>query len=271
MLKPLSLVLFAVAFANPCVAAQVKYQMNCGLGKGTTQAQRSNGSTVILTPGNGRCRVSVLDVSQKPVFEYEATGMQVFVGMGVTTDDGTNAIIQADASPMNKLFIVSLGERTRLLRTIENQYGFWLQDDCSGRIRIWTSDGAFQGNADLLDVYHYDLFTPRVVFEMEGEKLIDATPKCRVYFDNQIESLRSRLPADDINEFRTNRIADAFHRGEVKGRILNIIFGYLYTDRETEAQKVVQQMWPSNDANRLWQSILKLRSAGVLSQVTRGQ
>jgi hypothetical protein len=33
MLKPLSLVLFAVTFASPCIAAQVKYQMNCGLGK----------------------------------------------------------------------------------------------------------------------------------------------------------------------------------------------------------------------------------------------
>jgi hypothetical protein len=270
MLKPLSIVLFAVAFATPCMAAQVRYQMNCDLGKGTTQTQRSNGSTVILMPANGRCRVSVLDVSQRSVFEYDATGMQVFVGTGATTDGGPNAIIQADASPMYKLFIVSLGEHARLLRTIENQYGFWLQDDCGGRIRIWTSDGVFQGNPDLVDVYHYDLFIPGVVFEMEGEKLIDATPKCRLYFDKQIESLRSRLPADDINRFRTNRIADDFHRGEVKGRILSIILCYLYTDRETEAKQVLQRMWPSNDADRLWQSILKLRSAGVLSQVTRG-
>ena len=271
MLKPLSLVLFAVTFATPCNAAQVKYQMDCNLGKGTTQTQRSNDFTVMLTPANGRCRVSVLDMNQNPVFEYEAGAMQVFVGIGVTTDDRTNALIQADASPVNKLFIVSLGEGARLLRTIENRYGFWLQDDCGGKTRIWTSDGAFQENSDLVDVYHYDLFTPPVVFEMDGEKLIDATPKCREYFDKQIESLRSRLPADDINRFRTNRIADAFHRGEVKGRILSIMFCYLYTNREIEARTVLQQMWPSDDADRLWQSILKLRSAGVLSQVNKGQ
>ena len=271
MLKPLSLALFAVALATPCMAAQIKYQMNCDFGKGTTQTRQSGGSTVILTPANGNCHVSILDASHKSVFEYDATGMQVFVGMGVTTDGRPNAIIQADASSPYKLFIVSIGEHTRLLRTIENQYGFWLQDDCGERIRIWTHDGAFQGNSDLVDVYHYDLFTPAVVLEMEGEKLVDATPECRVYFDKQIESLRSRLPADDINGFRKNQMADAFHRGEVKGRILSIIFCYLYTDRETEAQEVLQQMWSSNDADRLWQSILELRSAGVLSQVTRGQ
>jgi hypothetical protein len=238
--------------------------MNCGLSKGSAQTQPSDGSTVTLMSANGKCHVSVLDVSQRPVFEYDATGMQVFVGMGLTTDGRTNAIIQADAAPY-KLFIASLGERTRLLTTIENQYGFWLQDDCDGRIRISTSDGAFQGNSDLVDVYHYNLFTPRVVFETEGKNLIDATPTCRAYFDKQIESLRSRLLADDVNGFRTNRIADAFHRGEVKGRILSIIFRiiycYLYTGREKQAQDVLRQMWPSNDADRPWQSILNRKGS----------
>jgi hypothetical protein len=266
MPKRLWLVLFAVAFATPCMAARVKYQMNCEFGKGTTQTQRSSGSQVILTNENGKCHVSVLDRMQRPVFEYDATGMQVFVGQGVTTDEGTNVIIQADAS-MYKVFVVSLGEHAHLLKTIENHYGFWLQDDCGGEIRIRTLDGAFQGNSDLIDVYHYDLFTPPVVFEMEGEKLIDATPACRPYFDRQIESLRSRLTTEDVSGFRTNQIADAFHRGEVKGRILNVIFCYLYTGREAQAQEILRQMWPSNDADRLWQSILKLRTAGVLSQV----
>src|ERR1035437_9011350 len=165
---------------------------------------------VILTPTNGMSHVSVLDVRQKSVFEYDSTGVQVFVGVGVTTDGNPKTIIQADTSPLYKLFIVSLGEHPRLLRTIENEYGFWLQDDCGGKIRIWTSDGAFEGNPDLIDVYHYDLFTPNVVFEMQEEKLLDATPKCRLYFDKQIKSLRSRLTENDVNRFRTNQIADDF-------------------------------------------------------------
>ena len=197
----------------------------------------------------------------------EATGMQVFVGKGVTTDGGTNAIIQADASPMNKLFVVALGEQAHLVKTIENQYGFWLQDDCGGKTQIWTSDGGFQGNSELIDVYHYDLFIPSVVLEMEGEKLTDATPMCRAYFDKQIESLRSKLTTQDVNGFRTDQIGDALHRREVKGRILNIIFCYLYTGREEQAHEVLRQLWPTNDSDRLWEAILKARTAGVLSQV----
>ncbi len=210
MLKPLSLILFALVSATPSIAAQVKYQMSCDLGKGTTQTQRANSSTVILRPSNGMCRVSVLDDRGKSVFDYGATGMQVFVGVGVTTDGNANAIIQADTFNPYKLFIVSLGKHPHLVRALENQYGFWLQDDCGGRIRIWTSDGAFQKDPDLADVYHSDLFTPEVVFELQEEELVDATSECRVYFDKQIESLRSGLTEEDANRFRTNRIADDF-------------------------------------------------------------
>lgn len=267
MLKPLSLILFAVTSATPSVAAHVKYQMKCDLGKGTTQTQRANGAAVILTPSDRMCHVSVLDARKKSVFEYDASGMQVFVGVGVTTDGSPNAIIQAYTFHPYKLFIVSLGEHPRLIRTIENQYGFWLQDDCGGRIRIWTSDGSFQEDPDLADVYYKDLFTPDIVFEIQEEKLVDATPTCREYFDEQIKSLRSGLTAEEVRRFRTNRIANDFHRGRVKGKILKIIFCYLYTDRETEAKQALQRMWPINDTDRLWQSIVKLRSEGVLSQM----
>lgn len=264
-----SLILFALTFATPCGAAQVKYQMDCDLGKGSTQTRRANGFTVILTPSNGMCRVSVLDAHKKSVFQYASTGMQVFVGVGVTADGSPNAIIQADDFNPYKLFVVSLGEHPRLVRTIENQYGFWLQDDCGGRVRIWTSDGAFAMDPDLADVYHRDLLTPDVVLELQGESLVDATPICRAYFDQEIESLRSKLRERDIQRFRGHQIKDDFYRGQVKGKILKIIFSYLYTGRETEAKRFLQQMWPSNDSERLWRSILELRSEGVLRNLDR--
>ena len=50
MLKRLYLALFAAAFATPCMAMRIGYQMNCSLGKGTTQSQQFGGSTVILNP-----------------------------------------------------------------------------------------------------------------------------------------------------------------------------------------------------------------------------
>jgi hypothetical protein len=269
MLKHLSIVLLTIISATPSIATQVKYQMICDLGKGTVQTQTANGSTVVLTPSNGMCRVAVLDALKKTVFEYSAPGMQIFVGVGATIDGSPNAIIQADTFNPYRLFIVSLRGHPRLLRTIENQYGFWLQSDCGGRIRIWTADGVFEGDPDLADVYHRDLFVPLVVFELQGENLVDATPQCKEYFDNEARSFRSQLTEEDLKKFRTNRIADDFHRGRVKGKILTIIFRYLYTGQEKAAREAVQQMWPSQDAERLWQSIVKLRSEGVLTNTTQ--
>ena len=144
--------------------------------------------------------------------------MQVFVGVGVTADSSANAIIQADHFKSYRLFVVSLGEHPRLVRTIENQYGFWLQDDCGGRIRIWTSDGAFAMDPDLADVYHRDLWTPDVVLELEGEGLVDATPMCRAYFDQEIESLHSKLKERDVQRFRSHQIKDDFYRGKSNGK-----------------------------------------------------
>jgi len=269
MLKQGLLLYSLLAFAASGRAASVKYQMDCDLGKGTVQTQRTDSYQVTVTPSAGSCHVAVLDARKKIVFQYDATGIQVFIGAGVTTDGHSNAIIQADTVNPYRLFVVSLGENARLLRTIENQYGFWLQNDCGGRIRIWTSDGAFAQDPDLDGVYHKDLYTPEVVFEIQDERLVDATASCREYFDKEISSLRSQLTPNDVKNFRANRIADDFHRGRVKGNILKIIFCYLYTGRGTQAREFLQQMWPSNDSDRLWQSIMKLRAEGVLGNTNQ--
>ncbi len=267
MLKPSLLFLLIITSATLCQAARVDYQMDCDLGKGATQTREANGYTVVLTPTEGVCRVSILDANKQQLFRFGSTGIQVYVGVGVTTDGGPNAIIQEDTIHPYKLFIVSLGEHPRLVKVLENLYGFWLQDDCGGRIRIWTSDGGFQKDPDLNQVYHGLLFAPDVVFEIEGERLVDATPVCRVYFDEEIKSYRSKLSQSKIQKFRTNRISDDFQRGEVTGKVLKIVFWYLYTGREAEAKQVLQQMWPKNDIDRIWQSILRERSEGVLKNI----
>jgi hypothetical protein len=268
MLRSLPGLLCFLIFATTSRAGSVRYQMNCDLGKGTVQVKKTETYSVILSPSQNACHVEVLDAQQKSVFTYGALGMQVFVGNIATTDDGPSAVIQADGSP-ESLFVVSLGRHARLLKTIENAYGFWLQKDCDGKVRIWTADGAFQDDPDLRDVYHNDLFTPDVVLEMRGDHLIDATAECREYFDQEISSLKSRISEREFENFRANRIADNFRRGQVKGYILKIAFCYLYTGREQEAKDFIDRVWPSNDVARLWQSITALRSDGVLRNTTQ--
>jgi hypothetical protein len=267
MLGSLTVLLCLLAAATPSAAATVKYQMDCNLGKGTIQAQKTQAYSVVLTPLRGSCHVEIRDAHQKTVFDYDGRGIQVFVGSGVTADTSPNAIVQSDGPP-DRLFIVSLGDHARLLRTIENKYGFWLQNDRGGKVRIWTADGAFQDDPDLRDVYHNDLFMPEVVFEMRGDKLVDATPECREYFDREINSARSHLPERAFENFRANRIADNFRKEQVKGYILKIVFCYLYTGREQQAKEFIDRVWPSNDSARLWKSITGLRSEGVLRNIS---
>lgn len=115
-------------------------------------------------------------------------------------------------------------------------------------------------------VYHYDLMVPEIALELRGTKLVDATPNCKVYFDEQVRLVRSWLKSTDISRFRAGRLTDDFHRGEVKGYILKIVFAYLYSGRNTEAQQVLSEMWPQKDTLRIWNWIIQRRSGGTLRQ-----
>jgi hypothetical protein len=262
---------FAFLFSIPAAAKNIKYQMNCDLGKEPSQTQHLSDFTVMLLPSDGACHVSILDVNKKSVFDSTAPSMQIFVGHGLAAVAAPFALVQANlfASGSNKLFIISLGQSPHLVQTVDNRYGFWLQDDCDGQLRIWTSDGAFQNNTDLIDVYHHDVFTPPVVFEVRQGELFDATSECRQYFDKAIADARSKLSEQKIETFRSGGTPEEAAQGLVRGRILYIVFCYLYTGRENEARQTLQRMWPPQDTDRLWKSVIKLRAEGVLAQINK--
>lgn len=268
MTRSVVLFLLVVGFAVPSAARVYKYQLNCDLGKGRAQNIRVGRFDIVLTPENYHCHVAVLRRSNKTVFEYTSNGMQVFAGKGLAGDDEPVVIVQADDVSPYRLFVVSLGSNPGLVKTIENNYGFWLRDDCDDEhLRIWTSDEAFQGDKELVNVvYHYDLMVPEIALELHGTKLVDATPNCKAYFDEQVRLVRSLLESGDITRFRAGKITDDFHRGEVKGYVLKIVFAYLYSGRESEAHSVLSEMWPQKDTARIWNWIIEKRSEGTLRQ-----
>lgn len=107
---------------------------------------------------------------------------------------------------------------------------------------------------------------PEVVLELRGTQVLDATPNCKAYFDEQVRLVRSWLKNDDIMRFRTGKITDDFHRGEVKGDILKMVFAYLYSGRETQAREILSEMWPQKDSDRIWNWVNQKRSGGTLRQ-----
>jgi hypothetical protein len=52
-----------------------------------------------------------------------------------------------------------------------------------------------------------------------------------------------------------------------KIKVLEIVWSYLYSGREQDAWRSLQEMWPASDIERIRSSILSVRSRGIRSQV----
>jgi hypothetical protein len=48
--------------------------------------------------------------------------------------------------------------------------------------------------------------------------------------------------------------------------VLAIVLGYLYSGREEQAWKALDEMWPSADKNRVRSLILERRKRGLMAQ-----
>lgn len=263
----LILALISVALVPPLDGSTLPYHLNCDLGKGSPQVMQVPGLMVSLVPRDTVCYLKVESFRGKILFESNETGIQVFSPVDLARDERQFLLVQVDSSPY-RLEVIQIGSHPRIVTSVENKYGFWLQKGCADdRWHIWTADGAFQGAPELLDVYHYDLLIPEIALRLRGNSLVDASPSCRGYFDRRIAALRAGLTDQEIAAFRNNRIDDAFRKGEVKGRILGIIFAELYAGDKSAARQVLREMWPSKDQELIWRWILQKRSEGMLSHL----
>jgi hypothetical protein len=245
----------------------IPYSLTCDLGKGATQTLRVQGVTVRLIRRDGTCRVEVANPQGKVLFEHAGTGIQVSSALRPTDEGRSFFVVQDDSSP-NQLFAFALGPHPQVLATIKNDYGFWVENGCGdGLSHILTADDAFQGDPELADVYHQDLFAPEVVLDVHDNKLIDGTSACKVYFDRRIAAVRTSMTAQEIAAFKNRAIKDAFRSGQVKGYILYIAFANLYTGQEQAAHDVLRRMWPPEDEERVWNWMLRKRSEGILTRL----
>lgn len=255
------------SFAYSAHAKMLPYHLNCDLGKGSTQTMRLQSVTVRLIHGDGNCHVEVSDVEGKLLFEHVATGIQISSAQGPTKEGLVFFVIQDDSSP-SRLFVLGLGPHPRVIATIRNGYGFWIENGCSdGRWHIWTADDAFQGDPELADVYHQDLFVPEVALNIHGNALVNESSACKSHFDHRTAAIRLQLTTREIDEFRNRRVKNAFRSGQVKGYILDIVFGDLYSGREEVAKNELHRMWPADDEQRLWKWMLQKRSEGILARL----
>ena len=174
--------------------------------------------------------------------------------------------------------IYSLEKPPRLLRTITGGDFFSAADvDLDGRIAIWTTDAAAPNSFERLDLSELDS-APRIVLRFEHGELLDASAEFQEHFDHQITWLRKQLTPDDLRDFKNSdgkllpsspsSAERTHHLRQVKIKVLEIVWDYLYSGRETQAWSSLAEMWPDRDVPRIRAALAEARAHGILAQTT---
>ncbi len=168
--------------------------------------------------------------------------------------------------------IYSLEGPPRLLRTLRGGSHFSGQDThLDGRVEIWTDDAAsvdgFEGfRASQLD------FPPTCVLRFDEERLLDVSSEFRDYFDEKMSKLQAAMDAKQLQAFKASdgkldahTVPPALLR--VKKQALELVWAYLYSDRQEQAWQVLAKLWPAADLARIRAAILQARRRGMRAQV----
>jgi len=270
----------------PCLSKSREVVCNNGVGK--FEAEFYTGVKVRVAASkksegglaNRACEATLSWDKQGTMVATEASQLDVDVfgadlGLGIPVV--AFQIKKSDTECCMAYQIYSLQKPVRLLRTITGGNFFSASDkDLDGRVEMWTSDtGAVDGFEGLV-LGELD-FAPTIVLRFDRNRLLDVSSEFRPYFDQQIARLRTGLDPQDLSDFKNSDgklmsaaslTAERFHqlRG-VKIKVLEIVWSYLYSDRELEAWGSLADMWPASDVKRVQTAILNMRSHGISAQV----
>jgi hypothetical protein len=183
----------------------------------------------------------------------------------------------ADTDPQIKYEIYSLSKPPKLLRTITGEDFFSAADTRLNRsVEIWTTDAAAVNGFENLPLRAFE-FAPTVVMRFEDKKLMDVSSEFRPYFDRQIALLRSQLDAQKLSDFKASDgklrnddpLAKALPRGllATKIKVLEIVWCYLYSDRERDAWGALAEIWPPADLDRIRTAMVNAHARGMRTQV----
>ncbi|UWZ86511.1 energy transducer TonB [Occallatibacter riparius] len=178
-----------------------------------------------------------------------------------------------------KYQIYSLTKPARLLNTITGADSYEAADsDLDGQIEIWTDDAAALDGFEGVPLRSFD-FAPTVVLRFEKKRLVDVSPEFSSYYDAQIAGLRGQLDPQDLAAFKSSdgalsmnisRSGDERHQlARTKIKVLEIVWAYLYSGRDSEAWSALQDMWPPQDLNRIRVALSDVRGRGILRGIDR--
>jgi hypothetical protein len=273
-----------------CAMATARFgeaqDMVCGGGFGSFKSTFATGVTVAVGATRsaqfaGRaCEAKLLWDKQDVLVEPKAWQVDVDA-MGIDLGLGSPLVAfqikSTDIDRLAKYEIYSLKKPPRQLRAIHGGDYFRAADtDLDGKIEIWTSDAEAVNGFENIALDALD-FAPTVVLRFEQKRLIEVSSEFRADFDRQIAIVRTQLDAQRLSEFKQSDGAlstksplsgDQLHRLiTTKIKVLEIVWCYLYSERESEAWAALADAWPSADLDRIRGAIVDARARGIRSQV----
>ena len=270
--------------SSPCVAQD--HDVLCSDGSGSFQTEFHTGVTVQVRAARtgelatrtceatlGWNKDSLTVATNASQLDVDTFGVDLGLGVPV----GTFQVKKSGNECCMEYRVYSLDRPPRLLRTVAGGDFFSAADtDLDGRVEIWTNDAAAVEGFENLGPAEFDS-APTIVLRFEHGELLDASSAFQPYFDREIAGLRKGLNSDGLRDFKSSDgklLPDASLSAEqlhllrgVKAKILEIVWGYLYSGREQQAWHALAEMWPAADAARIHAAILNARARGVGTQV----
>ena len=179
------------------------------------------------------------------------------------------------SEPVYQIF--SLTKPPQLLYTITggDRYSA-ADDDLDDHVEIWTDDAAGVDGFERLPRKDLDL-VPTVVLRFEKKRLVDVGSEFRSHYDAQISNIRALLDPHDLADFKQSdgvlssskyRSSEELHRLiRTKIAVLEIVWSFLYSGRESNAWSALEDMWPTSHVERIRVAIFNARQHGILQGV----
>jgi hypothetical protein len=273
-----------------CLAASACHAQNrdilCRDGVGEFNVQFFTGVTVHVGAGrNQELAARVCDASlswadqtltlTSAASELDIDALGVELGMGVPVV--ALQVKQSKTECCMVYEIYSLKQPPVLLRRISGGEFFSAADtDLDGRVEIWTEDAGVADGFENFKLSDLD-FAPPIVLRFARSRLLDVSSEFRSDFDQKIGMERAKLNAQDLDDFKHSDgmldptaglpAATRSRLRSTKMKVLEIVWSYLYSGREQEAWRSLQEMWPASDVERMRTALLNLRARGIRSQV----
>jgi hypothetical protein len=131
-------------------------------------------------------------------------------------------------------------------------------------MEIRTYDGKF----DYLFLSHAESPFPTVYLRLVGTRLVDVGREHTADYDHEITEAKRDLSPAELQQLHSAVNADELYGNDSNRRaetqILQIIYAYLYSGRQTQAHQALTEMWPAFDQEAAWKKILEARRKGIL-------